>query len=324
MLVKIISMRIPYLPNVEPKRAAFGTTAIGKKPKRSEIGAPRRCIFCDGPKPGRRMSKEHLWPDWMGAYFSKHKRRIETSREFKRSRSPDSRLKTTQWTRDGGPHTKKLRVVCEDCNNTWMSGLETEAKKYLEPIVQGRPLLLDTDAQRVISQWVALKVLTVETDNAVGEPLKAIFDQAIRDEFMVTHAVPSGFKIWLGRVDGTLSDSKWGASIERVSTWLAMFPPYHAGDPLPPTVDGTAHNIQSVTWGVGQLLIYAIATSDAKLDRELSPSVEGRLSPMWPPNGAPLYWPNTRPLPDDEIYMIANSLDEIGKSPIPVNLPHRR
>lgn len=268
------------------------------------------------------MSKEHLWPNWMEAYFSKHKRRDETSGDFKRSRNSGSKLKTTQWTRDGGPHTKKLRVVCEDCNSTWMSELETEAKKYLEPMLLGRPLLLDTEAQRVMSEWVALKVLTVEMAKAVGEPLKAIFDQAIRSEFMVTRAVPSGFKIWLGRVGSIPSDSKWEVSFKRVSTSLAMFPVYHPGDPLPPMVDGTDHNIQSITWGVGQLLIYAIATNDAKLDRELSLSVDGRLSPVWPPGGTPLYWPNTRPLPDDEIYLIANALDEIGKSPTPVNLPH--
>jgi hypothetical protein len=76
---------------------------------------PGRCIFCE--RPGN-LSKEHLFPDWLGAYFPRNSqtRRNATYTQWKDEavvHRPGERSRTEH----GHPGTKKLRKVCEDCNN---------------------------------------------------------------------------------------------------------------------------------------------------------------------------------------------------------------
>ena len=40
--------------------------------------------------------------------------------------------------RQGGAITKKLRVVCETCNNEWMSEIEDRVKPILAPLILGQ------------------------------------------------------------------------------------------------------------------------------------------------------------------------------------------
>jgi hypothetical protein len=58
-----------------------------------------------------------------------------------------STAKTQTVSRPGGLKRKKLRVVCEPCNNEWMSVIENDAKRVVLPMMLGQSLFLEEAAQ---------------------------------------------------------------------------------------------------------------------------------------------------------------------------------
>ena len=77
------------------------------------------CIFC----PRTNLSREHVWADWLKHYIPKNAPfhsslaavAHPTHTEFKRSKV------------SGDIQNRKLRIVCEQCNNRWMSQLQERA-----------------------------------------------------------------------------------------------------------------------------------------------------------------------------------------------------
>ena len=77
------------------------------------------CIFCGKPAD----SKEDLFPRWI-------LRRVVTRQPLSRQIG------------DGPPEITedqevRLPCVCQKCNNTWLSGMETTVKKFLGPMIDG-------------------------------------------------------------------------------------------------------------------------------------------------------------------------------------------
>jgi hypothetical protein len=96
------------------------------------------CIFCGAPAD----SKEDLFPRWI-------LKRVKTGVPLYRKIGD----KPATITED-----QEVRVpcVCAVCNNTWMSGMETTAMKFLEPMLEGRPIALSRQNQQNLAEW-ALK-----------------------------------------------------------------------------------------------------------------------------------------------------------------------
>ncbi len=112
-----------------------------------------KCIFCQ--QEGK-ASREHLWPRWAQGTFNEEER----NRPVRHSIEPHDRPPKS-W--DAPPFSATLKDVCQQCNNGWMSQIETEAKVYAEPLIAGEEgLLIDVDAQWAISRWAYLKVLLFE------------------------------------------------------------------------------------------------------------------------------------------------------------------
>jgi len=291
---------------------------MGKKPKRTRIGERRICIFCGGPKLGRKMSKEHLWSDWMNDIFEQlglGEQRVEVLEQFQQNNRPFGEV--TQWRRSGGTHTKKIRVVCEDCNSQWMSGMEMAVRPYLEPMMLGKPMLLDPVAQQLLAEWIALKVIVLEHDPTVGKPATPIFARAVREQFVADRRALQGCKVWLGR---NRPGNIWMGSLQRFSGGIAASHIQLTSDQLAARTKGCP-NIQSVTWGAGHALIYVIATSDNDVHRDLGWDTRGLLVPLWPPNGQPLHWPGATPLlTDQQIAGIARTLPDLTRSGEPLRL----
>src|SRR5713101_1714265 len=84
---------------------------------------PKECAFC---LETAKLSAEHLWSDWMTALFPGKKR--FTSKNEKGEIVADWSSEDLNW---------KARVVCETCNNTWMSNIETNAKSAMSGLIRG-------------------------------------------------------------------------------------------------------------------------------------------------------------------------------------------
>jgi hypothetical protein len=108
----------------------------------------KRRIFCGG-KP---TTKEHIWSEWMHPNLpSESDAREEFLKTFAQRNSAVSHE------RPGPVITKKIRAVCGDCNNGWMSRLETAVKPIILPMIRGDACTLDTEAQALLARWITMK-----------------------------------------------------------------------------------------------------------------------------------------------------------------------
>src|SRR5262249_20846943 len=127
-----------------------------KRPK-----PPGKCIFC-----GRRgqLSKEHVFPDWLSQLFPKSPSDTHQHGTVTWKTAPDGKPFRTPVIRrrQGQAGSKKVRTVCETCNNGWLSVLENTTKPLLSEIVRGRARLLDNSDQLILATWIAKTAMVAE------------------------------------------------------------------------------------------------------------------------------------------------------------------
>lgn len=143
----------------------------------------RRCIFCGSED----LSEEHLIADWV-------------FRAFARSRNPGPLFRGlmadgNQLHLEGGDPILTARVVCQACNNGWMSGIDRAAAEALKPLIQGRSTVtLNGDAQAAVAAWIYKSALTYDAFQN-GDAGRLVTS---RPGFMATRAAPAGCTIYLG------------------------------------------------------------------------------------------------------------------------------
>jgi hypothetical protein len=232
------------------------------------------------------MTREHLWSTWMdkanllprgGEYV-----------EFRNLVQGGSRIAVRVFTRvrQGSAATKKIKVVCKECNERWMSKIEDDAKPLLTPLITGGFSVLDAAMQTKIMEWITLKVLVADKNSFEGHPADPIYDQPVRDAFKQGLVIPEGFTVWITAQTG----AKWVIGFHRHASTLgvtATLPP----PPSPPPGLATLKNVQVITWGIGKLLIHLSAISDRQLDGRFALSDGGPLLRLWPLSGKTIVWP---------------------------------
>jgi hypothetical protein len=108
---------------------------------------PRACIFCDSPLTGVR-AKEHVIPQWLMEYLGMTDDQLYLAVA---QSADDVVLEDRQQVAARFVEGR----VCENCNNGWMSSLETEATGILKPLIDGSVSLLSiSDAERTtVAKW---------------------------------------------------------------------------------------------------------------------------------------------------------------------------
>ena len=151
-----------------------------------------RCVFCDGTD----MTEEHLIADW-------------AHRAFARKRKPDSFITGTFTGRTVVPGRSEMRleavpegdaaatarVICRDCNNTWLSKIDNVASQVLRPLVRGeREVRLDRAGQRAVAAWIYKSALIFDaSQHGHDGPLAAL-----RERFKETGEAGPGCVIYAG------------------------------------------------------------------------------------------------------------------------------
>ena len=108
----------------------------------------RVCVFCGSSK---NISREHIFSDWLSQKFAKGTKGNNEVRGDDLSRN---------W--QGSIFQDKIKIVCEKCNNGWMSDIETRASKLLSPLIfEHRPASYSRDEQAIIALWVQKTVLVI-------------------------------------------------------------------------------------------------------------------------------------------------------------------
>jgi hypothetical protein len=116
---------------------------------RATDSSRRPCLFCGSLQ--NRSTKEHAWPQWLINHYPKAIPTIS-------GRFVDGKL----W---GGRKSDSialvLRNVCEQCNNNWLSQLESDAMSKLTPLIDGRLSILPVNDMQLLVLWFMKTAITL-------------------------------------------------------------------------------------------------------------------------------------------------------------------
>ena len=146
---------------------------------------PRECAFCPSTA---KMSAEHIWSEWMNDLFPGPKRynnRIAGNSVFIRS------SRTLDWT---------AKVVCKECNETWMSDIEgNRAKPAMTPMIRGKigKVGIEIDSSRANSLALFSFKTAVVVDHMRPRNEPRFFSKFVRYGFRESRAIPASTGIWL-------------------------------------------------------------------------------------------------------------------------------
>jgi hypothetical protein len=110
------------------------------------------CVFCQ--RSGVTMSQEHVFSKWLNHIFTGGPEPCRFRKFFIPQDGKIGILESRDWT--AGPDDTMLTFgrVCKECNEGWLSRLETEAAPVLKPLIAGdRQVVLSVPDQLVILRW---------------------------------------------------------------------------------------------------------------------------------------------------------------------------
>jgi len=299
---------------------------MARRPRRSNLKPPGKCIFCGGPG----LTKEHIFSTWMHPLFDEPPSATNRVAFESVVKDKNNQLKsqiTETKPQHGSIFTKKVKVVCGKtpgttrCNDTWMSRIETQAKPYLMALINGEKFLLPWQGQLPVAAWIAVKTIVVEY---VHLPTVAITE---RERRYVWHhqRPPLKWKIWIGWYRG----ADWKpASFRRRSFTVHWAPP--VGEMMTEGFadlgtdlhrfslsEPSACNTQATTFVIGDLLIHVISSSHYSVVSGFGfPGMIGKkLQQLWPPPRdcflrifhKKIKWPPSDGLNDDDVAFISDA-----------------
>jgi len=143
------------------------------------------CIFCINPAD----SKEDLFPRWI-------LKRVDTRQPLYRQMG-DAPPEITE------DQEVRLPCVCQMCNNTWMSGMETTVKKFMGPMIHDLSLSLDRQKQQNLAEWAVKGAMCSDT----VQPHPRFFAEAECHEFKQKRTIPVRTSVFAARFTGRSLDS---------------------------------------------------------------------------------------------------------------------
>lgn len=216
----------------------------------------RACIFCGATD--RKLTNEHLLPKAVRDAFPE----LKTSKFY---RQPSGAPQVESW--EAPSFEQRVRVVCEQCNNTWMSGIEKDAAPLLFDLVRpGKSIVLDAFQQRRLAAWGYLKAVLLQfTGRGIVVP------DAHRGELFRLYRPPMKSLVWLAAYNRAFALTTCRAS---------------GGNFNPP---GTG-DFYVLTWSVGTLAFHIFGhTAPATYGLDLG-DFKPWLNPLWPAGGL-VTWP---------------------------------
>jgi hypothetical protein len=169
--------------------------SMGKKSRRQNLKPPGTCVFCRRSPPDIKMSKEHIWSDWLQQIIPDYGGRFE-GYTTNANTAPH-----TYESKQGAVHKKRVRVVCEDCNNGWMSKIVEGAKPFAKKLAMGEATDLDASSQTALANWIGLAALIANRLTKSDHKLpKSDFEH-----FYEHHRAPAHWFVGIGSFAGTPS-----------------------------------------------------------------------------------------------------------------------
>jgi hypothetical protein len=181
-----------------------------------------------------------------------------------------------------------------------MSDIENKTKIVLEPLLLDQAVTLSVEDQRQLAIWVTLKTLVAEWNTPTNPPVS---DQTIRDNFKARRIIPPNFSIYIAQCgrDG------WEAAYYRDVHTLGFSPEER--------FSRTAPNVQSVTFGIGGLLVHVRHFMIEGVSVDLKSVGEPFIFRIWPDPSATIRWPPNRRLTHYDVARLADTIGWLHSQP---------
>jgi len=236
------------------------------------------CIFCSNPRTHKRG--EHVWDDWLNREHGKTIADRSTTYYY----GSEGRLIRSHPS--VGMHVR-VPVVCDNCNNTWMSELSTLAKERLESIIR-RDTVTDFDEfdLAAITSFAFLKSAVLDW-SSTDKGRQPCISRASCLEF---------------RASLVISDPPYFGFPDGLQVWIAGYQRTHKMEALAFTEEMTGarhykgYRILVITYVVGSFIFQLTCPRWAKATRHRPPApffkIFGDLVsvPIWP-HVTRGYWP---------------------------------
>jgi hypothetical protein len=267
----------------------------------------RACIFyrpdCDS-----KLTKEDVWPTWMKRYVPRN----QTSYSSGFTQVFPTHKTETRKKVGGDPRSRRVKFVCQKCNNGWMSRFQEQTKPILLPLITGQKIVLSQKAQQIIAGWCAMSVMTAD----FFYPQRQVIPQSERD-WLRAHGTPppDTWKIWITRYQR----DKWPNYFARNLLPVTGFPLASGEEYVPEfAADGTPRpNTQTTTFVVGELYVHAFSSVCPDLITKfgIGAPLSERICQIWPVREHFIAWP-IEPISDriaDNLAgAIADAIDRVG------------
>jgi hypothetical protein len=244
------------------------------------------CIFCGV---SRKMSKEHLWPDWA-------RRALEADSGHPVPLVPHviaaSDGPGRRW--DAPVFSSTLKDVCQTCNSTWMSDVEELTKDLVLPMLRDEGVTLGKEEELCLATWAYIKVLTLERVQRQHQILPV-------DRYRALHAHLSNGVMSLPRSATVFLAAHGGKALDGGYTHHLIVDRSDLGQPF-----------FMATFTLRQLVVQVFdnLASPAGIKPERAFLLEGRDAQIWPVEKWPVKWPPGEPLSDEELTLFTGLAPE--------------
>jgi hypothetical protein len=142
----------------------------------------KECAFCTHTG---KLSAEHIFAEWVRELFPGKKNQFYIGGPTNRNERFES--EKIDW---------NAKVVCGNCNNTWMNDIENiHGKPVLTPFITGEiGMPITQEMARSIAIY-AFKTAVVA--NHAARSLQPYFSARLRHAFRVDRSLPAGVSIWI-------------------------------------------------------------------------------------------------------------------------------
>jgi hypothetical protein len=266
-------------------------------PPRVQRSGPT-CIFC-GQR--RKMSREHVIPQWVSRLLAKDPRGFRGPVRVGVWGRGNTLARTITHSEVINMQTKR---VCKVCNEGWMEQrLERPCQSVLGPLIAGEDRVLDPPSQALVAAWIAKTAMTARYAFTPIEPVEPDWLRLMYEH----QRPPDTWHIWLGSYVGSRPLHLGHHDI------TVTFPD---SDP--------ESNSEAVVTPHGVLLTLAVGYAflqvlGIKGGAPQNPDRLPDLFRIWPLATTPVNWPPPRHLDDASLpYAMNMFVDRPGEPPPPL------
>jgi len=274
-------------------------------PKRAKLKPAGRCIYCGSGN----LSKAHIWPAWLKqvlpTFSNTHENVVG---EFRTFTSAVPGPAPSVEIRQGATFSRKLRIVCQDCNSGWCGNIEHQAKPVLAPLIAGQPAEISPTDQQKLALWFALVIVLLDRIDL----RMAAIPQEDRSYIKTNLSPPPRWQMWIVKYDGVAGDEFVCAT---TGFLMVSDPSQISIDPERIESGESVCNSRVVTCCVGHLCMHAlISGSGYKIG-----GYEGiNLMRVWPSSQVWYDWKAATQVSHSDIIELAESVPRNARPGFPV------